>query len=611
MTRCLPWMIVQRRATLLSLIGVISASAGCHSSLRLVRKDEPSIRELLVHPQPWDAEAREAEASGNSPSNSSASNIKYGGRSSDRYGDTYGGRPNPYSANSLANAERTRGLELPDEDADDSEWAPFLQDLPPSLWPLAKRQFHARRSSTARADQQRTQVDSDQFDTEDDAAEQPESTVYNLRDEDESEPRSSTKAGATSKLVNSKTARPEAKAIAAPTHFHLRDDSDGEYEGDDGQVTDQRLYASTGVEEGDPQRLNPRRHPAELTPPSNRKSSRQIAHAEPIDTGAGDDVRVMPPRDQYQDESTSAKASSVVSQSSNKKRKADSAVVPASAEVDDESSAVQPASAQRPIRQRPVEVPEAEDADARDSQTNSSSPKTKKLSSQDHLHEALRRMDEEWTNTLTPTEQLQHQAVRRLVLLASGQFEGAMEPIEALQAHEQEFFRHSLQAWHHAIDPSGNPVLARRWPLVLNSQREALAQLAAISSLEVKNVAFCSNVEGFGSITKFPTAQFRSGQELLLYCEIDNFISEQVKDGFETKLQGSYEIVDASNVKVADVLLPQDAEVCKRARRDYFLVYRIYMPSKIEPGRYQLRLTIEDMKGKKFGQSSLDFQVGT
>jgi hypothetical protein len=33
------------------------------------------------------------------------------------------------------------------------------------------------------------------------------------------------------------------------------------------------------------------------------------------------------------------------------------------------------------------------------------------------------------------------------------------------------------------------------------------------------------------------------------------------------------------------------------------------MPAQIAPGKYQMRVTIEDMKARKFGQATVDFQV--
>ena len=96
---------------------------------------------------------------------------------------------------------------------------------------------------------------------------------------------------------------------------------------------------------------------------------------------------------------------------------------------------------------------------------------------------------------------------------------------------------------------------------------------------------------------------------MLLYCELDNFISEKLKNEYETKLQGSYEIVDKSGKRVTDQLLPPDEHICSNHRRDYFIAYRIFMPKEIPAGSYTLKLTIEDMKGRKFGQSSIDFQI--
>ncbi len=190
-----------------------------------------------------------------------------------------------------------------------------------------------------------------------------------------------------------------------------------------------------------------------------------------------------------------------------------------------------------------------------------------------------------------------------------GELDQALEPIPGLQPREQEYFRHNLQALYNSIDPRGNPVLARRWPVVMENHRTAMSHLGAVSNLQVKNAAFCSHVEGFGSVTKFPTNQFKPNQELLLYCEVENFVSEEIKGGYETKLRGNYEIVDANQARVADFLLPQETDMCSSPRRDYFFVYRIYTPQSIAPGRYQLRLTIEDMKGNKFGQTSLDMQI--
>ncbi len=231
------------------------------------------------------------------------------------------------------------------------------------------------------------------------------------------------------------------------------------------------------------------------------------------------------------------------------------------------------------------------------------------LTWREHLHHALAQLEQE-PNATSPEEQVHRAMVDRLLHLSLGDINSASEPIDGLQTHGQDFIRHSLESLYEVANPSGNPVEIKRYSLAMLSQRKALSHLAAVSNLEVHNATFCTEVDGYGVVTKFPQYAFKADQELLLYCELDNFVSSHIDGkGFETQLQGSYEIVDASGRRVADQLLPMDSHLCRNQRRDYFIAYRIYMPPKIDPGKYQLKLTVEDLKGRKFGQANLDFQI--
>ena len=197
----------------------------------------------------------------------------------------------------------------------------------------------------------------------------------------------------------------------------------------------------------------------------------------------------------------------------------------------------------------------------------------------------------------------------RMLYVSQRRLDDALRPIDKLSNSEKDYFHHQMLALFEASNPDAMPVRSRHWSLVMNSQREATSHLAAVSNLEIKSVSFCTEVERYGVFTKFPKYQFQADQELLLYCEIENVAAIKVKEGYESQLQGSYEIIDSQGRKVADQLLPMEPEVCQNHRRDYFIVYKIYMPQQIVPGSYQLRLTVEDMKARKYGQNQLDFQV--
>ena len=198
----------------------------------------------------------------------------------------------------------------------------------------------------------------------------------------------------------------------------------------------------------------------------------------------------------------------------------------------------------------------------------------------------------------------------RMLYVCQRRLKDAMLPIEKLSNRENDYSQNQMQALYEFSNPDAMPVRSRHLSLVMNSQREATNHLAAVSNLEVKSVAFCTEVERYGVVTKFPKYHFQADQEVLLYCEIENVAATKLnKEGYESQLQGSYEILDSQGRKVADQLLPMEPEICQNHRRDYFIVYKIYIPQQIAPGNYQLRLTVEDMKAHKFGQNQLDFQV--
>ncbi len=154
---------------------------------------------------------------------------------------------------------------------------------------------------------------------------------------------------------------------------------------------------------------------------------------------------------------------------------------------------------------------------------------------------------------------------------------------------------------------------------MLEHLRKANAELAAVSTLDLRNAAFCKNVFGYADVEKFRPYRFEPDQEVLLYVEIENFAFERISapsergvgegERFETEFRGTYHILDGERRRVAQQELPRAKQVSRNLLRDYFVAYRIYMPRNIAPGRYTLELTLEDVKGEKFGQTFLDFEI--
>ncbi len=127
-------------------------------------------------------------------------------------------------------------------------------------------------------------------------------------------------------------------------------------------------------------------------------------------------------------------------------------------------------------------------------------------------------------------------------------------------------------------------------------------------SLSVMNLAFCTEVESFGVVTKFPRYEFRPNQQVLLYCELENFLSSRVADGYQTQLQGKYTILNEQGSVAFESALPKDTDLCAHKRRDFYCTYLLHIPKNLRPGQYRLRLQIEDLQSGLTGSSEIHFR---
>ncbi len=236
-------------------------------------------------------------------------------------------------------------------------------------------------------------------------------------------------------------------------------------------------------------------------------------------------------------------------------------------------------------------------------------PVAASMNPKEHLEALIKHYEEQEISLDTPGGLTQMAKLRMLYLLADKP-DQAMEKVDQLNAAEQDYLRYQMMTMWSMVDPDGSPSRTRRWEKALENLRLASGHLAAATeSLDVSSIAFCTEVESYGRITPFKDYKLQPGQQVILYCEIDNFASERLSDGYETHFQGSYDLFNADGVRVAEQVLPADKQSCNNYRRDYFIAYRLYLPKQLAPGPHRIQLTIEDLKGKKFGQSTLDFEI--
>ena len=198
----------------------------------------------------------------------------------------------------------------------------------------------------------------------------------------------------------------------------------------------------------------------------------------------------------------------------------------------------------------------------------------------------------------------------RHLMVLSGDPDSAVEQIEGMNQSEQEYLRHQLLGLWTMIDPQGHPVASRRFSTAIPQIREAAKfAAAATDSLEVRSLAFCTEIQAYGQVKPFNSNRFDPGQQVILYCEIENFTAVTQDDGYETHLQGSYDLFNDKDEKVVSQLLPADQQTSANYLRDYFIAYQMHLPEQLSKGKYRLQLTMEDVHGKKYGQASIPLEI--
>ena len=297
-----------------------------------------------------------------------------------------------------------------------------------------------------------------------------------------------------------------------------------------------------------------------------------------------------------------------------------SAIPPATASVKDvvadaNQGSVQPASASLPKGEADhlvaQAVPDTKIASLKGTTANSIAVSAAADSmSDDDLYNALVKQ-----LSTAPQGESESQRSSRLIklrhlMVLSGDVDSAVKKIEGMSESEQEFLRHQLLGLWTMVDPSGHPVASRRITTALPQLRQATQfAAAATDSLEVRSVSFCSEIESYGQIKPFKSNRFDAGQQVILYCEIENFSAKKSDEGYVTEMQGSYDIFDENNQKVVSQLLPADRQASSNYLRDYYIAYQMHLPKQLPAGKYRLQLTMEDVGGKKYGQSSIDLEI--
>jgi len=225
------------------------------------------------------------------------------------------------------------------------------------------------------------------------------------------------------------------------------------------------------------------------------------------------------------------------------------------------------------------------------------------------LQATINRLKKNLSPTPRSTDEVhQHMRLRMLYLMAGDQ-EEALTPIPGASPAQQDYWSKQLFALSSFLDNQQQPDDKQRAAGSLIHLDQARKKLAELATLQVRNLSFVDQVEGFGIYKPRETQEFHPGDPVTLYAELENFRSDSTKTGYRTALATSYEVVDQNGQRVDGRQFPDVEDVCQSQRQDFHMQYGVTLPTRIYPGKYELRLIITDQLSHKIGQASVPFEI--
>jgi hypothetical protein len=153
-----------------------------------------------------------------------------------------------------------------------------------------------------------------------------------------------------------------------------------------------------------------------------------------------------------------------------------------------------------------------------------------------------------------------------------------------------------------ALDPSATG------PARSAEIREAVDALETEVPLEVAVLKLCRKVNGFGDIETLEPATRRTGQPVVLYCEMIGLTYEAAAGQFHSRLAADLELIPPGTETPAWThSLGTVEDTCRRRRRDYYANYKFSLPENLPPGDYRLRIRERDLANQRVavGETSL------
>ena len=229
----------------------------------------------------------------------------------------------------------------------------------------------------------------------------------------------------------------------------------------------------------------------------------------------------------------------------------------------------------------------------------------------DELRSTILMLEESlYSNELANDEQATLQIYLRLLHLIENDKQRATLEILELSEEDQAFWENQMKALSTLLDRTAPLQGAKSVSSsdatddAMKHLQNAIQQLSRTAELQIQNVAFCREVSGIGQFDEFESSEFKTNQQVLIYCELDNFTTTPItRDGmtiYESDMKGRLNILNEQNESVYEREYDTVHDSARRPRRDFFMYFPVTIPELVA-GEYRLQLEVADVGGKKKG----------
>ncbi len=200
--------------------------------------------------------------------------------------------------------------------------------------------------------------------------------------------------------------------------------------------------------------------------------------------------------------------------------------------------------------------------------------------------------------------------------------------VQALECFLNDKPDEALQ-WLGGYDPRDQELLLRLLPIVARVERASLAaaglrgeqqtlldvlqmivaELRLEAPLAMRELVFCKYVYGFGKYEPLGGTQFRPGEVVKVYAEVENLAERRDEDLFVTAVGGVMEIRGPDCKVKWTHTFPITLDQSSSLRTDHFLRFTLPIPPTLPAGFYTLRIQVRDQHTQRETERSIGFRV--